>query len=92
MKHIKLGLIALLLVACSRNSFKAPSSGPNESSIPTATEAVEPAVATKTLLPYTKTPEATPVVAPSLDDLPAWLKDSSPNVLAALITDDLKKN
>ena len=91
MKHMVVGLIAFFLVSCSGTSYQTPSSGHVETSIPTATEAIEPVeVTTKTSLPRTKTPEATPIVVPPIDDLPAWLKDSSPNVLAALITDDLK--
>ena len=91
MKYMKLGLIAFFLVSCSGTSYQTPSSGPIEAAIPTATESFEPAVATKTPLPYTQTPDFTPVLIPSLDDLPSWLKDSSPNVLAALITDDLQR-
>lgn len=84
MKYMKLGLAAFFLVSCSGTSYQTPSSGPVEAANPTKTETVAPAVATKT-------PEVTPVVIPSLDDLPTWLKDASPNVLAALITDDPKR-
>jgi len=92
MKYTLVGLVIILLVSCSGTANQTPSSSPIETAMLTATEPVETVmVATKTPLPHTQTPEATLVVIPSLHDLPSWLKDSNPNVLAALITDDLKR-
>lgn len=89
MRHIIVaGLVTILLASCSGTANQMPSSSP----IDTATESVETViVATKTPLPSTQTPEVTPTFIPPLNNLPSWLKDSNPNVLAALITDDLKR-
>ena len=92
MKYTLIVLAVILLVSCSGTTNQSPSRSPIETAVLTSTEPVETViVATKTPLPSTRTPEVTLTVMPSLSNLPSWLKDSNPNVLAALITDDLKR-
>jgi len=92
MKYTLVALAVIVLVSCSGTANQTPSSSPIETAILTVTEQLETVtVVTKTSLPHTQTPEVIPTVIPSLNDLPSWLKDSNPNVLAALITDDPKR-
>ncbi len=90
MKNAIIVFVAFLLVSCSGATLQTPTSPVETETLVTA-ETVEPIiVATKTQLLPAKTATATPPVVPAFEDLPPWLVTPDPNVLAALITDDLR--